>query len=115
MRLRRRANHAAAGAGQLCDGCFRQHSACSGPVATGIGDVPGGCTGNRPIGDGAAHPGLFAEAIETSQRVLRVDPYDDAASGAEESALIDKANSIGPGKKKHRFDGLAVDTPACEC
>jgi tetratricopeptide (TPR) repeat protein len=32
--------------------------------------------------------GLFAEAIETSQRVLRLDPYDSGASGAEESALI---------------------------
>jgi serine/threonine-protein kinase len=32
--------------------------------------------------------GLFAEAVETSQRVLRLDPYDDGASGAEEAALL---------------------------
>ena len=32
--------------------------------------------------------GLFAEAVETSQRVLHQDPYDPGASGAEEAALI---------------------------
>jgi len=32
--------------------------------------------------------GLFAESVETSQRVLHLDPYDSGASGAEESGLI---------------------------
>jgi tetratricopeptide (TPR) repeat protein len=32
--------------------------------------------------------GLFSESVETSQRVLHLDPYDEGASGAEESALI---------------------------
>jgi len=32
--------------------------------------------------------GLFADSIETSQRVLHQDPYDPGASGAEEAALV---------------------------
>ena len=32
--------------------------------------------------------GLFAESVDTSQRVVRQDPYDEGASGAEEAALV---------------------------